>query len=100
MNFAVPTYHRIKQKERKKKDKYLDLEKIIEHEGDNYTNHDRCFWYFHQKIIKRAGGLGYKRTSGYHPNFIFENGQNTEKSSCHSNSSKKPSANSDMKEKI
>ena len=32
-------------------------------------------------LIKRAGGLGNKRTSGDHPNYcIIEIGQNTEKS--------------------
>ena len=49
VDFAVPADYRIKLKESEKKDKYLDLarelKKIIEHEGDNYTNHDRCFWY-------------------------------------------------------
>ena len=39
----------IKLKEREKKDKYLDLakelKKIKEHEGDNNTNCDWCFWY-------------------------------------------------------
>ena len=37
--------------------------------------------YSHQRIIKGTGGLVYKRTSGDYPNnYIFENGQNTEKS--------------------
>ena len=32
-------------------------------------------------MIKRTGGLGSWRTSGYHPNYsIIENDQNTEKS--------------------
>ena len=48
-NFAVPADHRIKLKEFEKKDKYLDLarelKKTMEHEGDNYTNCNRCFWY-------------------------------------------------------
>ena len=35
----------------------------------------------HHMIIKGTGGLGYKRTSGDHPNnYIIGNGQNTEKS--------------------
>ena len=46
--FAVPADHRIKLKESEKKDKYLDLDrelkKTMEHEGDNYTNCNWCFW--------------------------------------------------------
>ena len=58
--------------------------KIIEHEGDSYSNHDWCFWYSHQRIIKGTGGLGNRRTNGDHPNYnIIENGQNTEKSHGH-----------------
>ena len=49
MDFAVPADHRIKLKDSEKKDKYLDLaselKKTMEHEGDNYTNRDLCFWY-------------------------------------------------------
>ena len=45
VDFAVPADHRIKLKECEKKDKYLDLEKTMEHEGDNYTNFDWCFWH-------------------------------------------------------
>ena len=53
----------------------------MEHESNNYTNRDWCFWYSHQRIIKEIGGLGNKRTSGDHPNnYIIENDQNTEKS--------------------
>ena len=53
----------------------------MQHEGDNYTNRDWCFWYSHQKIFKGTGGLGGWRTSGDHPNYSnSENGQNTEKS--------------------
>ena len=47
VHFAVPADHRIKLKECKKRDKYLDLarelNKTMEQEGDNYTNCDRCF---------------------------------------------------------
>ena len=49
VDFAVPAAHRIKPKECEKKNKYLELtwesEKTMEHEGDNYTNSDWCFWY-------------------------------------------------------
>ena len=85
VDFAVPADHRIKLKEYEKKDKYLDLsrelKKTMEHEGDNYNNHDWCFWYSHQRFIKGTGGFGGRRTTGNHPNYnIIENGQNTEKS--------------------
>ena len=53
----------------------------MEHEGDNYTSRDWCFWYSYQRIIKGTGGLGNKRTVGDHPNYyIIENGHNTDKS--------------------
>ena len=85
VEFAVPADPRIKLKESEKIDKYLNLaresKKSMEHEGDDYTKRDWCFWYSHQKIIKGTGGLGGWRTSGDHPNYgIIENGQNTEKS--------------------
>ena len=51
---------------------------MIEHESDDYTHCNRCFWY--QKIGTRTGGN--KRTGGYCTNYyIIEIGQNTEKSS-------------------
>ena len=49
VDFAVPVDHRIKLKDCEKQDKYNDLarelEKSMEHEGDNYTNCDWCFWH-------------------------------------------------------
>ena len=85
VDFAVPTDHRIKPKECEKKDKYLDLarelKKTMEHEGDNYTICDWCFWHSNSRIIKGTGGLGIWRTSGDHLNdSIIESDQNTEKS--------------------
>ena len=85
IDFAVPAEHRIKLKECKKKDKYLDLarelKKTMEPEGDNYTNCDRCFWYSNKRIIKETGEFGSWWTSGDHPNdSIIENGHNTETS--------------------
>ena len=49
-DFAVPADYRIKLKESEKKDKYLDFarefkKKSMEHEGDDYTNHDLCLRY-------------------------------------------------------
>ena len=53
----------------------------MEHESDDCTNCDRCFWYSNSMIIKGSGGFGSWRTSGDHPNYcIIENGQDTEKS--------------------
>ena len=53
----------------------------MEHEGDNYTDCDWCFWYSKQSIIKGTGGFGSWRTSGDHSkNSIIENGQNNKKS--------------------
>ena len=50
VDFAVLADHRIKLKEWEKNDKYLDLawelkKKTMEHEGDNYTDCDWCFWH-------------------------------------------------------
>ena len=85
VDFAVPADQRVKLKENETKEKYLnlakELKKYMEHEGNNDTNRDWCFWYSHQKIIKGTGELGNKRTSRDHPNYyIMENGQDTEKS--------------------
>ena len=46
--YAVLVDHRIKLKECEKMDKYFDLarqlKKKLEHEGDNHTNNEWCFW--------------------------------------------------------
>ena len=106
MDFAVPADHRIKLKESEKKGKYLEfarkLEMKMEHEGDNYTNCGLCFWYCHQRVINGTGGLVGWRTSKGHPNYnIIENGQKKpwklEETCCHSNSTEKPSAKTDVK---
>ena len=52
----------------------------MEHEGENYTNCDWGFWYSHQRIIKETAEFGSWGTSGDHPNYSIEYGQNTEKS--------------------
>ena len=55
--------------------------KTMEHEGDNYTNRDWCFWCSPQRIIKGTGKLANTSLSGDHPSYsIIENDQNTEKS--------------------
>ena len=80
VDFAVPADPRKILKESENKDKYLDLarklKKVVEHEGDNYTNWDWCLW-----IIKETGELRSWWPRGDHTNdSIIENGQNTEKS--------------------
>ena len=61
VDFAVPADHRMKLKESEKKDKYLDLarglKKTMEHEGDNYTNCDWCFWYSNKGLLKGLDDL-------------------------------------------
>ena len=68
MDSSVSADHKIKLKESEKKDKYLDnareLKKTVEHEIDDDTNRGWCFWYNHQRIIKRTGGHGNNRMSG------------------------------------
>ena len=78
LDFTVTADHRIKLKEREKKDKYLnlarELKKNMEHAGENYTNRNWCIW-----ITKGTGRLGIWHTSWDHPNYyIIENDQNTE----------------------
>ena len=68
----------------------------MEHEGNNYTNRDWCFWYNLQRIIKRTGGLGNTWMNGDHPNYnIFGNGQNIEK--CPGNLRKLPTTQNPVK---
>ena len=61
MNFAIPADHRVKLKESKKKDKYLDLARklkkttTMKHESDGDTNCKWCTRYSHQRIDTRIG---------------------------------------------
>ena len=85
IDFTVSADHRIKLKKCEKKGKYLDfakkIEKAVEHEGDDCTNCDWCFWLSNQRIIKGPGGLGSWWTRGDYPNdSVIENGQNIVKS--------------------
>ena len=55
VDFAVPVDHRIKLKESDENDKYVDVarelkKKTMEHDDDNYTNRDWCFWYRYRNI--------------------------------------------------
>ena len=86
VDFPVPDVQRVKEKENEKKDKYPDLawklkKKTVQHESEDYTKCNWCFWYSHQKIGERTWWLRNKRTSGDSPNnSVTEIGQNTEKS--------------------
>ena len=82
VEFAVLVDHRVKLKESKKRDKYLDLarelKKIVEHDSDDYINCNWCSWYSHQRINTRTQGLGNNMTGGDCSNYsIVEIGQNT-----------------------
>ncbi len=74
VDFAVPDNHRIKLEECEKRDKYLDLARIL-----------KKLWNMKVTIIISTfgtvtGGFGIRRPNGNHPNkSIIENGQNTEK---------------------
>ena len=85
VDFSVLADHRIKLKESKKKDKYLDLARELKKLWNVMVRLILivigAFWYSHQRITEETGELGHSRTSGDHPNYnIIENGQNTEKS--------------------
>ena len=91
VNFAVTADHRVKLKEREKRDKYLDLAielKTIEHEGDGNTNCNWCTWNNPQRIGKGTWTLGNKRTRGNHPDnsiikIIWEESERLEETCCH-----------------
>ena len=83
VDVAVPADHRVKLKEKEKKDKCMVIArklKNVEHKSDGYTNCNWGCWYIHQRIGSRTEGFGNKGTSGDHLNYsIVEIGQNTEK---------------------
>ena len=68
-----PADYRIKLKESKKRDMYLDfgrdLKKIMAHDSDGDTNCNWCVLYSHQTNDTGTRGLGYRRRSGCHPNY-------------------------------
>ena len=84
MDFVVLADHRVKLKEREKRDKYLDLArefKIMKHESDGDTNCNWWTWNNPQNIGKGTEWLRNQRTSKDHPDYnITKIGQNTEKS--------------------
>ena len=80
VDFAVPE---LKIKENEKRDKYHEFArelKNMEHEGDGDTHCTWLTWKNPQRISKRIGKLGNKRTSGNHPDYSIKIGKNTEKS--------------------
>ena len=51
----------------------------MEHKANGDTNCDWCTWNDPQRLGKRAGGVGNRRTRGDNQNYCFvEVGQNTE----------------------
>ena len=84
MDFVILTYHRLKIKESKKRDKYLDLarelkKKTMESDGD--TNCNWCTRDNSHRLGKGTGKLRNQRMSGEHPDSsIIEISQNTDKS--------------------
>ena len=63
VDFAIPTDHRVKQKESNKRDKYQDhvenWKKSMEHESDGGdTSCNWHAWYSHQRIGTETGELG------------------------------------------
>ena len=72
MVFAVPADHKVKTKENRKRDKYLDLargQKIMDHDCDGDNNCGWCTRNNPQRIDKGTGRLGCKRTKGDHPDY-------------------------------
>ena len=70
VNFTIPANHKVKLKESEKRNKCLalvrELKKTMEHESDGDTSCCWCARYSHQRISKRTGELGNKRTRGNH----------------------------------
>ena len=77
MDFTNLADHRVKLRERKKRDKHQDLtrpcerteKKTMEHESDCNTNCNWWAWYSHQRFSTGTLGLGNKRMSGDQPNY-------------------------------
>ena len=84
MDFAVRAENRVKKlKEKKKKDKYLNLARILKKNLYNLkvTVKPIVIDVHDTKIGMRTEGTGKRRTSGNNPNYsIAEIGQNTEES--------------------
>ena len=69
---CCPGGHRVKIKESKKGDKYLDLTrelKTIKHKGDGDTNGNWYTWNNPQRLGKETGRIRNQRMSGDHPDY-------------------------------
>ena len=85
VDFAVPADHRIKLKEREKRNKYLDLARELKKSWNIKVTIIPivigAFGTVTKGLLKGLEDLGSWRPSGDHPNnSVIENGQNTEKS--------------------
>ena len=83
VDFAIPANPRVKIKENKIRDKYLNLarEQKKKHESDSDTSCNWCAWNDPQRLVKGAGRVGDRGTSRDRPNYIiFKISQNTKKS--------------------
>ena len=73
VDFAVQADHRVKIKENEKKRQILRscqrTKKVTEHEGNGDTNCNLSTWNDHQRLNKRAGGVGNRRPSRVHLNY-------------------------------
>ena len=62
MDFVLPVNHKVKIKENKKIDKYLDLtrelKKVMKHEGDSDSSHSYSSWNDPQIPGKETGRTG------------------------------------------
>ena len=85
-NFTVSTNHGVKIKENGKRDKYLHLtreikkKKSMQHEGDSNTSCNWRTWNGPQRLGKKTGRVGNRKTNRGHPNYSIKIDQNTEKS--------------------
>ena len=72
MDFDILMDHRVKIKESKKIDKYLDLareKKAVKHEGDVDINCIWCTWNGCKRFGKKTGVTRNQRANWDHPNY-------------------------------
>ena len=80
MDFAVLVNHRVKIKEIEKRDKYLDLARVLKKLWNMKVIMTPAVNGVLGTIPKGAGRVGNRRTNQDHPNYsIVKIGQNTEK---------------------
>ena len=82
MDFSVSVDHREKIKESGKRDDYLDIAKVVEHEDDGDSSCNWPTWNCPQRLGKGPGKVNNREKNRNHSNYsIAEIGKNTEKSS-------------------